>query len=188
MSSSQSLFAYIGCGGAGEVCLVRYAHERLELVQRVTLPDLEKAGGSMPLCLSPDRHHLYAAGRGTPMGIFTFAIDAQSHQLTPVATFPIHESVAYLACSARDGRLFSASYHHHLVAAYEMSREGVVQGEQGDGTPSPMPTAFSLTRINATCCSPASAATAFTAPVLKPSLPLKTRSRSRFPTVPGPGI
>ncbi|WP_299258135.1 beta-propeller fold lactonase family protein [uncultured Kushneria sp.] len=131
MSSSQSLFAYIGCGGAGEVCLVRYAHERLELIQRVTLPDLEKAGGSMPLCLSPDQRHLYAAGRGTPMGIFTFAIDAQSHQLTPVSTFPIHESVAYLACSAQDGRLFSASYHHHLVAAYEISREGAVQGEQG---------------------------------------------------------
>ncbi|GHC21271.1 6-phosphogluconolactonase [Kushneria pakistanensis] len=130
MSSSQSLFAYIGCGGAGEVCLVRYSHDSLELMQRVTLPDLEKAGGSMPLCLSPDQRHLYAAGRGTPMGIFTFAIDTESHHLSPVSTFPIEESIAYLACS-KDNRLFSASYHHHLVAAYELSPEGEVQGEQG---------------------------------------------------------
>ncbi len=129
MSSPQSLFAYIGCGGAGEVCLVRYQQGQLELMQRTTLPGLEKAGGSMPLCLSPDRHHLYAAGRGTPMGIFTFAIDADSHHLSPVSTFPIEESVAYLACS-KDGRLFSASYHHHLVAAYDLCADGSVKGEQ----------------------------------------------------------
>ncbi|REC95360.1 lactonase family protein [Kushneria indalinina] len=131
MSSPQSLFAYIGCGGAGDVCLVRYANDSLELIERVTLPGLEKAGGSMPLCLSPDQRHLYAAGRGTPMGIFTFAIDSESHRLSPVSTFPIEESVAYLACTTRDGRLFSASYHHNLVAAYELSSEGGVQGEQG---------------------------------------------------------
>ncbi|WP_438765842.1 lactonase family protein [Kushneria sp. TE3] len=128
--SSQSLFAYIGCGGAGDVCLVRYANKSLELVERVTLPGLEKAGGSMPLCLSPDRRHLYAAGRGTPMGIFTFAIDGESHRLTPTASFPIDESVAYLACTTRDNRLFSASYHHHLVAAYDIASDGSVQGEQ----------------------------------------------------------
>ncbi|ART63489.1 lactonase family protein [Kushneria marisflavi] len=137
MSSPQSLLAYIGCGGAGEVCLVRYTNDSLELVQRVTLPDLEKAGGSLPLCLSPDRRYLHAAGRGTPMGIFTFAIDEQNHQLTPVSTFPIHESVAYLACTARDGRLFSASYHHHLVAAYDIARDGGVESEQGRWTTEP---------------------------------------------------
>ncbi|WP_456268434.1 lactonase family protein [Kushneria sp. AK178] len=130
MSSPQSLLAYIGCGGAGEICLVRFTGNRLELLERVTLPGLEKAGGSMPLCLSPDRRHLHAAGRGTPMGIFTFAIDAHSHRLSPVSTFPIEESVAYLACTTRDNRLYSASYHHHLVTAYDISSEGGVKGEQ----------------------------------------------------------
>lgn len=130
MSSPHALSAYIGCGGAGRVCLVRYAEKRLELIESVMLPGLEKAGGSMPLCLSPDRRHLYAAGRGTPMGIFTFAIDADSHRISPVSSFPIEESVAYLACTTREARLYSASYHHHLVAAYETSPEGGVASEQ----------------------------------------------------------
>ncbi|WP_457809384.1 lactonase family protein [Kushneria sp. EE4] len=129
MSLDETLFAYIGCAGAGKICLLRYQSQVLELIQTVELPGLEVPGGSLPLCISPDQRFLYAAGRGEPLSLNTFAIDPDTRELTSITAFPVNESIAYLSCDADGKRLLTASYNHHVVTAWDITGGQGVQGE-----------------------------------------------------------
>ncbi len=91
----------------------------LTTVQRV-----EVGGTVMPLALSPNRGVLYAARRSEPLAVLSFAIDANTGELTVLGEAPLPHSMAYIATD-RSGRwLLSASYGGHLVAVSPIGADG----------------------------------------------------------------
>jgi len=78
---------------------------RLAAIQTVGV-----TGTVMPLAISPDRRFLYASLRSEPYTVSSFAIDRSTGRLTPLATVPLADNMAYLSTD-RSGRfLLGASY------------------------------------------------------------------------------
>lgn len=125
-ASHDPVTFYVGCGAASDICLVVYDPDTqtLALRQRTHLPDVTKAGGSLPLCISADQHYLYAASRGTPLLAARYAIDATTRELAFMDSRSLSASMAYIALSATGDYLFGASYGEHLIAADSLPSTG----------------------------------------------------------------
>ncbi|KMY86160.1 6-phosphogluconolactonase [Candidatus Paraburkholderia calva] len=86
-----------------------------------------RAGANvMPLAWSPDGATLYAATRGEPPGIVTFAFDAEAGTLTRLHAAPIESNLAYLSADASGRYLLGASYGEHRASLYDATR--IAQG------------------------------------------------------------
>jgi 6-phosphogluconolactonase len=83
----------------------------------------------MPLALSPDRRHLYAATRGSDRRINDYAIDAQTGDLAAQAQTPIDSSFAYLCAEPLGRFLLGASYGEHRVNLYRVGDLASGKGE-----------------------------------------------------------
>jgi len=80
----------------------------------------------MPMAVSPDRRYLYAAVRSKPYGAHSFAIDAKTGALRPIASGALAESFPYVSTD-REGRfLFGASYGGNVVSVNPIAAEGRV--------------------------------------------------------------
>ena len=72
---------------------------------------------------APTRRFLYAALRTPPFPLTSFAIDPGTGELTPFASAPLPDSMAYIVTDPTARWLFSASYPGALVAVrYRSSR------------------------------------------------------------------
>ena len=80
----------------------------------------------MPLATSPDKKYLYATVRSKPFTAHTFAIDAKTGALKPVATGPLAESFPYVSTDKTGKYLFGASYGGHLVSVNPIGADGKV--------------------------------------------------------------
>jgi 6-phosphogluconolactonase len=76
----------------------------------------------MPMALSPDRRHLYAATRGKARHIMAWSIDSLTGDLTVAAKAPIESSLAYLSMEASGCLLVGASYGEHRASLYRADR------------------------------------------------------------------
>ena len=72
------------------------------------MPGITKAGGSIPMAVSPDKKFLYAGFRGEPQVAASFSIDPKTGKLKHLGNGPLAHSMAYIAtdrsgngCSAR---------------------------------------------------------------------------------------
>lgn len=85
------------------------------------------AGGAvMPLAVSPDRRVLHAALRSEPWAVASFAIDRASGLLTPLASAPLPDSMAYIATDCSGRWLFAASYGGHRLSVSPIGADGAV--------------------------------------------------------------
>lgn len=82
----------------------------------------------MPMAVSPDRRHLYAAVRSEPYRVVTFAIDAVTGALNQCGSAPLPDSMPYVSTDATGRFLFTASYGGSLVAVSAIGQDGVVAG------------------------------------------------------------
>ncbi len=80
----------------------------------------------MPLVASPDKKYLHAAVRSKPFTVHTFAIDAKTGALKPVATGALAESFPYVSTDKTGRDLFGASYGAHLVSVNPIGADGKV--------------------------------------------------------------
>ena len=65
--------------------------------------DMKVNGAVMPLAVSPDHRHLFAALRSEPYAVASFSIDATSGKLTHLADTPVPDSMPYISLD-RSGR------------------------------------------------------------------------------------
>ena len=80
----------------------------------------------MPLAVSPDGRHLFAAIRSRPFPVLTYAIDARSGTLEEISEGTAAESFPYISTD-RSGRfLFGASYGGDLIAVHPIEATGRV--------------------------------------------------------------
>lgn len=84
---------------------------RLHEISRTAVPgSAAPSPSSLPLAVSQDRRWMYAALRGEPFPLSTFAIDPATGALTLAGTARLPDSMCYLSTDRTGTRLFSASY------------------------------------------------------------------------------
>ncbi|WP_255556653.1 beta-propeller fold lactonase family protein [Sodalis sp. dw_96] len=83
----------------------------------------------MPMAVSPDKKHLYAAVRSKPYSVVTYRIDGGSGFLDRIATAPLSASMAYISTDRRGNYLFGASFDGDVVAVSPISPQGVAAGK-----------------------------------------------------------
>ncbi len=108
---------YVSCGGDRTIHVSELAIDgALRPIATVPIPGTTEPSGSTPLAISPNRRFLYAALRTPPFPLTSFAIDPGTGELTPFASAPLPDSMAYIATDPTARWLFSASYPGALVA------------------------------------------------------------------------
>ena len=82
----------------------------------------------MPLAISPDKQHLYAAVRPKPHQVLSYQITYPSGELNQVGNAPLPASMASIDTDNTGRFLLSASYGDSLLSVSEIDRDGVVTG------------------------------------------------------------
>lgn len=80
----------------------------------------------MPMAVSPDKRHLYAAVRSAPYQVVTFAIDAATGHLSRQAAAALPESMCYIAVDKTGRHLLQASYGGNVAAVSPIGEDGLV--------------------------------------------------------------
>ena len=91
----------------------------LKEIEKITVPGITKAGGSIPMAVSPNKKFLYAGFRGEPLVAAAFAIDAKTGKL---------QAPRQRHARALDG-LYRDRSHRQVPA------QRVLSGTHGDGEP-----------------------------------------------------
>jgi 6-phosphogluconolactonase len=122
-------FVYVGNAESNEIYVLELDRRSgdLTVVEKVTIPGIEKPGNSTPMSVSPDRRFLYVGTRGEPKVAAGFAIDAASGKLRHVASGPLPDSMAYIATDRTGRFLLGASYPGHKVTVSPIGPPGAVQ-------------------------------------------------------------
>ena len=122
-SPSHSI-AYVSCADSREIQVLELNSITgdVQAIQKVPT-----GGMVMPLAVSPDRSHLYAALRSAPYSVLSFAIAPQRGLLSLVGNTPLPDSVPYIATDRTGTHLLAASYGGHHVVVCRIGADGVVE-------------------------------------------------------------
>lgn len=122
-------FVYVSCAESKEIWVFAMeADGALHGLGRVPVRGTEvPSSSSMPLAVSPDRRFLYAALRTPPFPVTTFVINHGTGGLTPIASAPLADSMAYIATDRSGRHLLAASYPGAKLTSNPIDAEGRVQ-------------------------------------------------------------
>lgn len=131
----MALLAYVSCAAARAIAVVAVDLPRMEISLLATVPvptapgvtGGTAPGGSIPLALSPDRRHLYAAERSGPFLLASYNLSAASGVPSLATTATLPASMAYLSTDAAGRRLWAASYPASLVTESDIDADGRVR-------------------------------------------------------------
>ena len=115
-------FVYVSNAADGTLSTFRMSEQTGELTPVQTV---QSGKNVMPLTVSPDRRHLYAAVRSTPYNVQSFSIDTQDGHLSLLATTPVEESLAYISLDNTGKSLFGSSYDNDVMTVNPV-KNGVV--------------------------------------------------------------
>src|SRR5262249_31753194 len=98
-AANAATYLYVGNAASNEIFIYSLDPKLGELTQidKLVVPGITKAGGSMPMAVSPDKKFLYAGFRAEPQVAATFTIDRKTGRLTHVGNGPLADSMAYIA-------------------------------------------------------------------------------------------
>ncbi len=80
----------------------------------------------MPMCVSVDKHYLFAAVRSKPYTVFTYAIDPKTGALKQISKAPLAESFPYISTDKTGRFLFGAGYGANLVSVNAIGKGGKI--------------------------------------------------------------
>jgi len=84
----------------------------------------------MPMCVSLDKHFLFAAVRTKPYSLFTYAIDRKTGTLKQLSKGPLAESFPYISLDRTGRYLFGAGYGGNLVSVNAVGKDGKISEAQ----------------------------------------------------------
>ena len=121
-------FVYVGNADSNDIHVMSLNHAtgELSLVEKVEIPGIVKAGGSTPLAISPDKRLLFAATRGEPQAVSTYAIDPKTGKLKYLGRGPLVDSMPYISTDRTGRFLFAASYPGHKITVSAIGADGVI--------------------------------------------------------------
>jgi 6-phosphogluconolactonase len=126
-AASAGTLAYVANADSNDISVFRVepSSGKVKVVETVAFPGVEKAGSSTPLAVSPDKRFLFAGVRAEPYAVLSFAIDANSGQLSYRGRGPLADSMANIATDRSGKFLFGASYGGSKVAVNPLLPDGV---------------------------------------------------------------
>jgi 6-phosphogluconolactonase len=89
-------------------------------------PRVDAGKPVMPMSVSPDKHHLFAAVRSKPFTVVSYSIDRGTGALKQLSTAPLSESFPYIQVDQTGRFLLGASYGGHLVSVNAIGKDGKV--------------------------------------------------------------
>jgi 6-phosphogluconolactonase len=127
--ASAATYMYVGNAGSNEIVTLTLDPKTGDLkeIDRFTVPGITKAGGSIPMSVSPNKKFLYAGFRAEPLAAAAFSIDAKTGKLKHLGNGPLAHSMAYIATDRTGKWLLSASYPGHMVTVNPIGADGIVQ-------------------------------------------------------------
>src|SRR5262245_34672410 len=130
--AAAATFVYIGNAESNEVYVLQLNPQNgdLTVVDKTSIPGIEKPGISTPMSVSPDRRILYVGTRGEPKIAAGFAIDPNTSKLTLVSASPLADSLAYIGVDRTGRYLLGASYPGHRVTVNPIGAPGKVSPPQ----------------------------------------------------------
>ncbi|WP_108179030.1 lactonase family protein [Phreatobacter oligotrophus] len=119
-------YVYVSNAESREISVLRLDREArvLRPVQTVQV-----TGTAMPMAISPDKRFLYVALRSQPFSVAAFGINPSTGELSPIATSPLPDSMAYVATDRTGRFLLSASYGGDKLAVNAIAANGTVAAE-----------------------------------------------------------
>jgi 6-phosphogluconolactonase len=127
MAASAPLLAqtFVYVSEADDGTIARYALNSqtgaLQLLGRTN------AGGKvMPMALSADHKHLYAAIRSKPLQLMSWSIDSKTGDLSQSHAVPATASYPYISTDKQGRFLLGASYDGDVVHVYRLASDGKV--------------------------------------------------------------
>jgi 6-phosphogluconolactonase len=128
-AASAATYMYVGNAGTNEIVVLSLDPKNGDLkeIEKITVPGITKAGGSIPMAVSPSKKFLYAGFRGEPLVAAAFAIDAKTGKLKHLGNGTLAHSMAYIATDRSGKFLLGASYPGHMVTVNPIGADGLVQ-------------------------------------------------------------
>ncbi len=121
---TQLLIIALSGEGALALCDLDVATGALILREKVALPGVEGACGGMPIVANAAGDRVYAAWRGADKRLFAFALDHTDGRLDPLSDAPLPASMCYVALTADDRRIVTASMGDSTVAVSPVGADG----------------------------------------------------------------
>jgi 6-phosphogluconolactonase len=128
-AARAATYMYVGNAGSNEIVTLTLDPKTGELkeIDRFAVPGITKAGGSIPMAVSPNKKILYAGFRGEPLVAATFAIDPKTGKLKHLGNGTLAHSMAYISTDHTGKWLLGASYPGHMVTVNPIGADGLVQ-------------------------------------------------------------
>ncbi|MET0311096.1 MAG: beta-propeller fold lactonase family protein [Burkholderiaceae bacterium] len=120
--ASRTTVAYVANADSRDISVLQLDRDKGSLQ---TLQTVAVGGTVMPMAVSPDKRHLYAALRSEPFTVVAFAIDARTGQLTRAGSAPLPDSMANIATDRTGRWLFAASYGGNRISVSPIAAHGV---------------------------------------------------------------
>jgi len=129
VAANTATFVYVGSAGTSEIIVLSLdpGIGDLNEVERSVIPGVTKAGGSIPMAVSPNKKFLYAGMRGEPLMVAAFAIDASTGKLKHLGNGTLADSMPYITTDRTGRWLLSASYSGSKATVNPIGANGVVQ-------------------------------------------------------------
>lgn len=124
--AGAATYVYISNAESREISVLKIDREARVLRPVQTVP---VTGTAMPIAVSPDKRFLHVALRSQPFSVASFSINAATGELSPVATTPLPDSMAYIATDRTGRFLLSASYGGDKVVVNAIGANGAVGAE-----------------------------------------------------------
>lgn len=123
MPADAATYVYVSNADSREIYVMQMdaANGDLALLDKMAV-----AGTVMPMVVSPDKKHLYAALRSEPYVVATFAIDPATGRLTAKPSGPLADSMANIDLDRTGKYLLAASYGGNKVTVNPVNADGSI--------------------------------------------------------------
>lgn len=123
VQAGAATVAYVSNADSQDIYVLRLNGDgSVNLIDRV-----DTGSTVMPLAISPDHKYLYAALRGQPYSVLSYAIDPASGMLKALSKTPLADNMANIATDRTGRYLLAASYSGNKISVNAIGADGVVQ-------------------------------------------------------------
>jgi len=126
-AAEAATYVYVSNADSREIFVMEMNQQNGDLY---LLDKVAVTGTVMPMAVSPDKKHLYAALRSQPFSVATFAINPATGKLAALPAGPLADSMANIDIDRSGKYLLAASYGGNKITVNPINPDGTVGAPQ----------------------------------------------------------